>query len=54
MSVDRGRVMLTAMRTALPNMPSSKAGRIVVRLVQVAMLAYAAREAVRYIRGRNA
>lgn len=53
MSSRSRHVMLSAMRPALPTMPSSKAARIVIRLVQAVMLAYGAREAFRFMHDRR-
>ncbi len=46
------RVKLTVMGPAALDIGGSKSTRILFRLVQVAILAYAAREAVRYISHR--
>ncbi len=50
MPMGRAHVMLSAMRPALPSLPSSKPARLVIRLVQVAMVAYGVREAIRFRR----
>lgn len=52
MPVAGPRVKLTTMNNPAPLTSGSNARRIVFRVVQVMMLAYAAREAIRFVRNR--